>query len=333
MSRMLLLFVLALAGLVPEGVQAAPPGIEFRFDATAVEDFLRAVERKPLSDQGLAAMVASPGAAGMVQNTLKYVPASPREGYRDSLREIAQTGAVKADPYQLAEAVRTADSIRQLVGAVHRGEAAMARRIAQRLAPHWHGQPGVLITVRLVVGGVSDGFVLDGDTTPQFFIALDKAGGDIAGLEQNISHESVHVLQRQLALQHCPTRATGGQLPTVPRFLEQVYLEGVANFLADPAHVSGTGEYLDMWRDRYRRNETAERIRENAWLFDHLLAGLRGGELGWDMASQIGFYGNTDSRLYFYGREIARKMSRAGKQTLSAEFVCQPERFFGLPAG
>ncbi len=104
------------------------------------------------------------------------------------------------------------------------------------------------------MAGVSDGFVLDGDTSPEFFIALDKAGGDLAGLEQNISHESVHVLQRQLLLRTCPERGLGEDLRVADRFLHDVYFEGVANRIADPADVSGTGEYIDMWRSRYLRN-------------------------------------------------------------------------------
>lgn len=243
------------------------------------------------------------------------------------------TGSLKSDPYQLADAVRGAATVRRLLAAVNREQAAMAARISTRLAPHWKGQASVAITVRFVVGGVSDGFVLDGDTSPQFFIALDKAGGDLAGLEQNLSHESVHVLQRQLLLRTCPERGLGENLPVADRFLHDVYFEGVANYLADPADVPGTGEYIDMWRSRYLRNETPERQRENAWLFGHLLSGLRSGDLSWETASQIGFYGNADSRMYFHGRGIARKLQQAGKETLSAEFMCAPGNFFGKLTG
>lgn len=323
-----LLFLLCPAAAV---AQAAPAGIRFEFDSAAVQDFLRAVDRTPLEDAELAAIVARPGAVGMVRNTIKYLPDSPRDGYRAALREIAAGGALTSDPYQLADAVRTAATIRALVAAVERDKAAMGGRIARRLAPHWPGQPELTIRVRLVVGGVSDGFVLDGDTSPQFFVALDKAGGDIAGLEQNIAHESVHVLQRQLALRHCPMRPTGEQLPVEARFLQDVYLEGVANYIADPADVSGTGEYIDMWRQRYARNGTPARMRENAWLFDALLAGLRGGELSWETASKIGFYGSMESRLYFHGRELARKHALADARLLSPGFTCKPEAFFGMP--
>ena len=72
-------------------------------------------------------------------------------------------------------------------------------------------------------------------------------------------------------------------------------------------------------------------MRENAWLFDSLLAGLRGGELSWETASQIGFYGSMESRMYFHGRELARKRALAHERLLTQEFACKPEAFFGLP--
>ena len=328
-------FVLLISFLVASCAEAAaaPAPLKFKFDTTAVEDFLRAVDRQAMDDAALDAIVARPGAAGMVRNTLKYVPDSPRDGYRASLREIATTGAPMSDPYQVANAVKNAATVRTLLAAVVREQATMAARISARLAPHWKRQAPVIITVRFVVGGVSDGFVLDGDTSAEFFIALDKAGGDLAGLEQNIGHEAVHVLQRQLLLRNCPERGLGENLPVAERFMHDLYFEGVANFIADPADVPGTGEYIDMWRSRYLRNETPQRQRENAWLFDHLLSGLRSGDLSWETAQQIGFYGNTDSRMYFHGRGIARKLQRAGKETLSAEFMCNAGKFFGDPTG
>lgn len=326
----MLRLLLALLCLSAPSAQAAerPGPLQFTFDTTAVEDFLRATDRQTLDDKALDAILARPGTAGMVRNTIKYVPALPPDGYRDSLRQIATTGTLRSDPYQVLDAVQNAASVRTLLAAVNRDHDAMAARIAKRLAPHWKGQAPVEIMVRFVVGGVSDGFVLDGDTSPEFFIALDKAGGDLAGLEQNISHESVHVLQRQLLLRNCPERDLGESLPVVERFLHEVYFEGVANYVADPADISGTGEYIDMWRSRYLRNETPTRHRENAWLFDSLLAGLRNGDLSWETASQIGFSGDMDSRMYFHGRSLARKLQQAGKETLATEFMCDPNSFF-----
>ena len=265
----------------------------------------------------------------MVRNTVKYVPGTPLDGYAAALGEVSRTGRVQVDAYGLNDAVAQADSVANLLAALHRDEQAMSVRIAGRLAPHWpQGEAPVDITVHLVVGGASDGFVLDRETAPEFYIAIDKAGGDIAGLEQNVTHESVHVLQRQLGLRHCPQRPEIDQLPPLQRFHATVYEEGVANYLADPADIRGEGDYIAMWRGRYQRNATSERVRENAWLYNALHDGLRSGALSWDTAYQFGFFGNLDSRMYFVGREIAQRLDRAGAAPLSKAFVCAPEAFF-----
>ena len=67
-----------------------------------------------------------------------------------------------------------------------------------------------------------------------------------------------------------------------------------------------------MWRSRYLRNQTPQRQEDNAWLFDRLLGGLRSGDLSWETASQIGFYGVMDSRMNFHGRRLARTLQQAG---------------------
>ncbi len=102
----------------------------------------------------------------------------------------------------------------------------------------------------------------------------------------------------------------------------------MANYLADQAQITGDGEYIGMWRDRYHRNATPERVRKNARLFATLLDGLKRGVLSWDTAYQFGFYGNNDARMYFHGREVARRLDAAGKPVLSAKFSCHPQAFF-----
>ena len=49
-----------------------------------------------------------------------------------------------------------AATVRILLAAVKREQVEMAARISTRLAPHWKGQAPVTITVRFVVGGVSE---------------------------------------------------------------------------------------------------------------------------------------------------------------------------------
>lgn len=326
------LLVLLMCTLLPAGVRAEsapePAPLSLKFDYVAADDFLRAVDRAPLDAAQWQRVAAERGAVAMVRNTLKYVPASPAEGYFASLRALAKDGSLAGDPYWLKAAVASAATIRTLLAAVKRDEQAMSSRIASRLGAHWKSDQSVSVTVYLVIGGASDGFVLDGEDAPEFFIAIDKAAGDLAGLEQNITHESVHVLQRQLALAHCPKQVSIEKRDPVARFHATVYEEGVANYLADPAQITGDGEYIGMWRDRYRRNATPERVRENAWLYSTLLDGLKRGVLSWETAYQFGFDGNNDARLYFHGRDIAQQWHASGTSMLSGKFSCRPESFF-----
>lgn len=294
---------------------------------------MRAAKREPLTAEQLRDFAGRRGASAMVRNTVKYIPDTPADGYAAALGELARTGQVQVDAYGLNDSIAQAETVAKLLASLHREEQAMAARIAKRLASHWPAREApVDILVHLVVGGASDGFVLDGETTPEFFIAIDKASGDLAGLEQNVTHESVHVLQRQLGLRHCPQRPVIDQLPPLQRFHATRYEEGVANYLADPADIRGEGDYIAMWRDRYQRNASPERVRENLCLYNALRDGLRSGALGWDTAYQFGFFGDLDSRMYFVGRDIARKLDRAGAAPLSTAFVYAPEAFFRHPA-
>ncbi len=114
-------FLLVISFLVVSCAEAAaaPATLQFKFDTTAVEDFLRATGRQTMDDAALDAIVARPGSAGMVRNTLKYDPDAPRDGYRKSLREIATTGSLKSDPYRVADAVHGAATIRTLLADDH----------------------------------------------------------------------------------------------------------------------------------------------------------------------------------------------------------------------
>ena len=43
---------------------------------------------------------------------------------------------------------------------------------------------------------MSDGFVLDDETQPAFYMALNRAEGDVQGVKLNMTHELYHVVQR-----------------------------------------------------------------------------------------------------------------------------------------
>jgi hypothetical protein len=84
-----------------------------------------------------------------------------------------------------------------------------------------------------------------------------------------------------------------------------------------------------MWRDRYIRNLTPDRLHENFQRFDSVLVDLDRRTLDWAAAYDKGFSGNADSRFYFVGMEMARALgSRRGETYFAELFVRPPTRFF-----
>src|SRR5262249_57792604 len=119
-----------------------------------------------------------------------------------------------------------------------------------------------------------------------------------------------------------------GDQPPLQRLLATTLWEGTANFAADARETPGRGPYLSMWRDRYFRNLTSQRIEENFRLFDSVLADLDQGKLDWAAAYGKGFAGE-DSRFYFVGMVMARALaSRRGSGYFAELFILPPTRFF-----
>jgi hypothetical protein len=104
--------------------------------------------------------------------------------------------------------------------------------------------------------------------------------------------------------------------------------EGTANLAADARETGGEGPYVSMWRERYLRNLTPERMRTNFSLFDSVLADLDQGKVDWATAYRKGF-GGGDSRFYFVGMEMGRALAaRRGAAYFEELFVRPPARFF-----
>jgi hypothetical protein len=174
--------------------------------------------------------------------------------------------------------------------------------------------------------------VLERDREPAFFVALDKASGDPDGVEQNMTHELYHVLQRAAASGVPAARNFMSHLDEqspVQKLLATTVLEGTANFVADARETEGQGPYVSMWRNRYIRNLGSEKMRENFVLFDDVLSDLEKEKIDWATAYYRGFSGNEDSRLYFVGMEMARALVAVhGVKYFKGLFVQPPARFF-----
>jgi len=91
----------------------------------------------------------------------------------------------------------------------------------------------------------------------------------------------------------------------------------------------GQGPYASMWRERYLRHLTPERMRADFACFDSVVAELDRKKIDWATAYRRGFSGDADSRFYFVGMEMARALGSARGAGYFAElFVRPPTRFF-----
>jgi putative zinc-dependent peptidase DUF5700 len=332
---------LAIAGLAvlasSQAIEAAaspagpahPPAIRLEFDYSAAQRMIEAIDRPALSEAEARALLENRGIAAMVAKTAVFSPASTPQGFVADMQSFVATHRYPEGDFALDWIYKYRDQVRTLVSEMRADEDARRDRITTRLTRYAPRTGPLTIKVYFVAGGMSDGFVLDGDPELALFVALEKASGDVDGVEQNVTHELYHVLQKASAAKTAGAVKFAAQLdrqPPLQKLLATTLWEGTANLAADARETPGQGPYVSMWRDRYIQNLTPEKIRENFQLFDSVLVDLEQRKIDWDAAYRRGFSG---SRLYFVGMEMARSLGAArGARYFEELFVRPPTRFF-----
>lgn len=309
-----------------------PDAVTVRFDYTGAQALLDAVERDSLTGTDVTKLLEVRGIRAMVDNVTRYAATYGRDQFQGELRAFVRTQQTIRSPFGLGQVFRNRAQVRSLIAELQRKEAAISKGMLKQLEPFRPRTGRLAVTIYFVTGGSSDGFVLDGDDEPAFFVALDKADGDLPGVQQNMTHELYHVMQKAIA-KRVPRLAAvvrdPARLPPHERLVATTFLEGTANYAADALTAEGNGPYLEMWRSRYRRNAEPARIKENFRLFDTLLADLRAGRIAWDEAQRVGFSGNNDARLYFVGYEMTKAIDRYRSAKRIGELLEQtPSAFF-----
>jgi len=327
---------LALLAMNP-ATQAAPhpPAggkIAVEFDYSAAELMTDAIDRPALSKAEAGALLQNRGIAAMVTKTGVFSPQSTSQGFVADMQSFVATHRYPTGDFALDWVYKYRAQVKQLVSELRADEDSLRHRITARLTRYAPRTGRATVRIYFVAGGMSDGFVLDDDPELALFVALDKASGDKDGVEQNLTHELYHVLQKLSAAGTPAAVKFAAKLETQPplqRLLATTLWEGTANLAADARETPGSGPYVSMWRDRYLRNLTPERTRENFRLFDSVLVDLDQKKTDWDAAYRKGFSGNEDSRFYFVGMEMARALAaRGGAAYVEELFVRPPTRFF-----
>lgn len=309
----------------------AEAGIALRFDYVGAQAVLAILETKNPTSPEINRVVAVKGVHAMITNTIKYVPSNNIAGFAAAVREVAATGKESTGDYQLDDVWARRAEIRELIAALQADERSMSSKIVAKLLHYAPMAKDVTITVHFVAGGVSDGFLLDNDPNLEFFVALGKGDQDLPGLELNITHEAFHAVQKALGRSHsrmadCVNDPNTGPLPE--RLVCTTLLEGTASFVADATKSRGRGPYMDMWRNRYKRNLTVNALRDEFALFDQLLARLQNGSITWkDAYGQAFTPPNTPA--YFVGYEMARAIAHYdGPAAIGRLFEASPVDFF-----
>lgn len=310
-----------------------PSQITVRFDYRGAEDLLKVFEKKTVSDSEIDELLKVRGVRAMVTNTIKYFPTNTLEGFYEAVREAAATGKQSKGDYQLDFVVHYKTQIRDLLTKLKAQEPEIVADIVRDITKYQPNSGRLPITIYFVAGGVSDGFVLDNDAEPAFFVALDKASGDFIGVKLNATHEAYHVAQKAATLKVKSLRPFINAPTTVPslqRLLYTTLIEGTANYAADATKVSGRGSYIEMWRGRFERNLKPDRLASNFALFDDVMGQLQDGKIDWDKAYATGFFGGeNDARFYFVGYEVARVLEKyEGRQVIGQAFRRPPADFF-----
>ena len=332
---------LALAGLAvllqAAGVAAAPArapaggAIRVEFDYSAAELMADAISRPALGEAEARALLENRGVAAMVKKTGVFSPQSTPQGFVADMQSFVATHKYPEGDFALDWVYKFRDQVRELAGALRADEDSLRHRITTRLGRYAPRTDPATIHVYYVAGGMSDGFVLDDDPELALFVALEKASGDKDGVEQNLTHELYHVLQKLSASGTPGAVKFANQLDSQPplhRLLATTLWEGTANLAADAREARGEGPYVSMWRGRYERNLTPERVRESFQLFDSVLVDLDRGRIDWATAYRKGFAGE-DSRFYFVGMEMGRALhARRGAAYFEELFARPPTRFF-----
>jgi hypothetical protein len=335
-ARLIRIAVLALVGFTTAHAQGntRPSAVTLRFDYGAADALLAALERTALSDAEVDGLLRVHGVRAMVDNVTRFVPSEGLSQFREDAKAFAPKKRPnrRNSPFQLADVWRQREATRAVLEKIRAREPEITSKALGRLKRYPLNTGPLAITVYVVVGGVSDGFVPDQQAAPAFYINLTRSGDDIDGLVENVAHEAYHVMQKA-ALRRVPGHAahadSSERLAAPLRLLAVTLSEGLANYVVDPQRSSGDGKQIEASRRRYRRNAEPKRITENFALFDRVLGDLRAGRASWEDAYTKGFSGNNDARFYFVGYQMAKAIEQhCGAACIGVLFEQPPVEFF-----
>ena len=308
--------------------------LEMNFEGA--EALLAVLERRTVTDADVDRLLAIRGVHAMVDNTTKYIPTDTRETFRAAVKEFVTTRKSKIGNFRLDESARKSAEIRTLITKL-KADTNLVAEVTRPIARYTPPLPQFTTTMYGTTGGVSDGFVLDDGTPPAFYMALNRAEGEVQGVKLQMTHELYHVVQRMARAGVPGLDAAVFDAKTAPpqlRLLTVVLEEGTATYVTEPmlgeegSFFRRSGPYIRMWRASYKKNAPPKKIAANFAEFDRLLAGLRAGSMSWKQVSDVVFTG-LGPGPYFVGYEMAKAIDRHhGPARIASLLQQHPAAFF-----
>jgi hypothetical protein len=299
------------------------------------EALLAALDRRTVTDGEIDKLLTIDGVRATVDNTTKYIPTDTRDTFRRAVKEFVTTRRSTIGHFRLDEAEDDARAVRKLIDSL-KANPNLDAEITAPIDPYMPPLPHFTATIYGVVGGVSDGFVLDNEPEPAFYIGLDRAEGDLEGVKLNMTHELYHVVQRMARARVPGLNAAvfnPGTAPPHTRLLTVIVEEGTATYVAERelpkrSLFRRSGPYEKAWRESYEKNAAPQKIADNFAEVDRLISALRGGSMSWKQASDIVFTGRGPGP-YFVGYEMAKAIDRRhGPARLASLQQQHPAEFF-----
>ena len=307
--------------------------LEMNYDGA--EALLAVLDQRSVTDADIDKLLAIRGVRAMVDNTTKYVTSDTRATFRAALKEFVTTRKSTIGHFGLDESYEKSAQIRALIAGL-KADANLLAEVTEPIDRYMPSLPHFTTKVYAVTGGASDGFVLDNETQPAFYMALNRADGDAEGVKLNMTHELYHVVQRAARAGVPGLNAKVFNPETAPpqlRLLTVIFEEGTATYVAEPmlpkeSFFRRSGPYVKRWRASYEKNAPPEKIVANFAEVDRLLSGLRRGSMSWKQASDVVFTGYGPSP-YFAGYEMAKAIDhRHGPARIASLLQQHPAAFF-----
>ena len=320
----ILLTVCLTKSLAQQGTIAAKAqGLTIRLDVESAKAITDLLGKKTVTDKVLDDVAQLYGSRQLIQKVTSYDKDGTEARFKQTLREIIETGTVKGnDPFDWKAVKASQPGIQALIQQISLKQDKFLSDMSQEIAPYSPANLKADIRACFLVGGGSLGFTIGGDNT--FNVALQKIGDDYDGLIALVVHELYH------SVQHVgdQERKKGKVMdPNPPKniigayvMLANLYAEGTANLVGDFSKIKQPKPFTKVQQDEYSKNQ--RRNETNFTLFESLLyRAYNDSTASLNSLYNVAFTTEFEETSYYVGYEMAKYIEKHEGKAAVASFV------------